>query len=223
MSLLLKIVVFVSIKIVTHQAASISCNDTFLISQNCTCSLTGSKTQIVETMSCNGTYLTNTTQNTLPDLSVTNMPLGVQISNTYTMFPLVPDSYKSLTNLNLEKNQIKSFGNLTNLASLLTFYLGYNSLTQLVPELGCVLINCQRMDFSYNQLETIYFEHFVCYTNTSVLNTTNNYVFSSLQVLLLVGNLIKVKISNLKMFSNNLKKLNLWKDVICNFRFYFLN
>ena len=109
------------------------------------------------------------------------------------MFPTVPISYLPLTNLNLINNKIPSLGDLTNLPNLLTFFMGYNLISELTPQLGCALTQCERMDFSYNRLETIYLEYFVCDTNTNMLNTTSNYVFSSLHVLILTGNSIKVK------------------------------
>ena len=176
-------------KAVSPQTTTIvSCNDNFLASQNCPCSIKSS----VEYMSCNGSFLTNSTQNNLPGLNA-NVPLGVEIANTYTMFPTVPISYLPLTNLNLKNNKIPSLGDLTNLPNLLTFFMGYNLISELTPQLGCALTQCERMDFSYNRLETIYLEDFVCDTNTNMLNTTSNYVFSSLHVLILTGNSIKVK------------------------------
>ena len=109
-------------KAVSPQTTKIvSCNDNFLASQNCPCSIKSS----VEYMSCNGSFLTNSTQNNLPGLNA-NVPLGVEIANTYTMFPTVPISYLPLTNLNLKNNKIPSLGDLTNLPNLLTFYIGYN-------------------------------------------------------------------------------------------------
>ena len=202
MSLILKILILVSLKIVTHQAATVSCNDTFLISQNCTCSITFSGSAKVESMSCGGSYLTNLTQNTLPGISTSSPPLGMQIAGTYTMFPIAPVSYLSLYNLMLDNNQIPSLNqDFTNLVNLLTFYISYNLITQIPSQLGCMLPNVQRMDLSYNLIQAFYFDYLVCQTNTSVLNTTSNYVFSSLQELILAGNLIKVnKSSNFKIF-----------------------
>jgi hypothetical protein len=184
----ISIIPLIFLKTVSPQTTTIvSCNDNFLASQNCTCSIKSN----VQYMSCNGNYLTNSTQNTLPGLNTT-VPLGVEITNTYTMFPTVPISYLPLTNLNLKSNKIPRLGDLTNLANLLTFYMGYNLISELTPQLGCVLTQCQRMDFSYNKLEIIYLEDFVCDTNTSTLDTTSNYVFSSLHLLVFTGNSIKV-------------------------------
>jgi Leucine-rich repeat (LRR) protein len=120
-------------------------------------------------------------------------PFMVVISNTYTVFPIVPVSYLSVSSLNLQNNIIPSLGDLTNLANLSTFSLRNNLITELTPQLGCVLTKCRQMDFSYNRLETVSFENFVCYSNTSSLSSNNLYVFSSLQALMLTGNLIKVK------------------------------
>ena len=61
------------------------------------------------------------------------------------------------------------------------------------------------MDFSYNRIETISFENFVCFSNTSSLNSNNLYVFSSLQALMLTGNLIKVKNIFYKIFKASTK------------------
>ena len=84
-----------------------------------------------------------------------------------------------MTNLNLKNNKIPSLSDLTNLANLLTFYMGYNLISELTPQLGCVLTQCQRMDFSYNKLEIIYLEDFVCDSKTSMLNTTSSLPYFS--------------------------------------------
>ena len=179
--------------ILSHQVSAIAlnCSDSFLISQNCTCSIDKTKNGI-QTMTCNGTYLTNATQNTLPPISTTSVPLAVQIPNTYTMFPTIPSSYLSLTNFDLSRNKITSIDDLSNIANTLSFFMGYNLITQLPSTSLCSLTKCQVMDFRRNLLETVYFESFVCDTNTSELNTSSNYVFSNLLQLVLEGNLIKV-------------------------------
>ena len=191
-----KIFLFFLFKIVSCQKQTIvSCNDAVLDSQNCVCALSGPKPRPTESMTCSGGYITNSSLNKLPGLS-TSVPFSVEISNTYTMFPIVPISYLSLTNLNLQDNKIPSLGDLTNLANLSTFSLRHNLITELTPQLGCILTKCQQIDFSYNRLETVSFENFVCFSNTSSLNTNNLYVFSSLQALMLTGNLIKVNFLN---------------------------
>ena len=193
MHFLLKLFLIILFQIHSRQviALALNCGDAFLLSQNCTCTISAIKNGI-QTMTCNGAYLTNATQNTLPAINTTTVPRAIQIFNTYTMFPTVPVSYLSLPNFNLNHNQISSIGDISNLANTLTFYMSYNLLTQL-PSL-CMLTKCEAMDFSYNLLQTIYFENFVCDTNTSVLNTSSNYVFSNLLKLSLAGNLIKVNI-----------------------------
>jgi hypothetical protein len=178
----------------TVEALYYNCSDPFLISQNCTCSIT-STTRGVVSMTCGGTYLTNATQNTLPPIRTTNVPQGVRITKTYTMFPAIPVSYLSLTNFDLSKNQITSIGDLTNLANTLSFLVGYNLIKELPKTALCSLTKCQVIDLSYNLLEVIFFEDFVCDTTTSDLNTTSNYVFSSLLQLSLAGNFIKVGVS----------------------------
>jgi hypothetical protein len=178
------------------KALSISCGDSFLISQGCECAVSSNGNNANQTMECinvNGTYLTNTTQNPLPPISTSKTPIRVIISNTYTMFPIVPVSYLLLENIDLSFNKIKTIENLTNLANLLSFRFSNNLLTQLPKSSSlCLLKNCEIMDFSHNLLETVYFESFVCDTNTSSLDLSTNYLFSNLLQLSLAGNLIKV-------------------------------
>ena len=171
---------------------STDCLDTFLRSQNCSCSIAQPPNgrNGVETMTCNGNYLTNATQNTLPGLNTANLPLTVQIKNTYTMFPTIPASYINLLNFDLSSNQITSIGDLTNLPNVFTFYMNRNLLTS-IPSSICSLTKVQNMDFSYNLIQIVYFESFVCNSETSALNTSTNYVFSSLQMLGLNGNMIR--------------------------------
>jgi hypothetical protein len=176
-----------------------NCSDSFLISQNCECSvvITPPSRSGVITMNCGGGYLTNTVQNTLPPISTTNVPLAVSIQNTYTMFPTIPVSYLFLPTFDLAYNRIQTIGDLKNLANTLKFLMEYNLIRELPKKALCSLTKCQVIDLSYNLLETIYFEDFVCDTTTSDLNMTSNYVFSSLLELLLAGNLIKVRVSNI--------------------------
>ena len=173
-----------------------NCSDPFLISQNCACSISGTRGGVI-TMTCGGGYLTNTTQNTLPPISTFNVPLAITIPNTYTMFPTIPVSYLFLPTFDLAHNRIEAIGDLTNLANTLSFFVENNLIRELPKTALCSLTKCQVMDLSYNLLETIYFEDFVCDTTTSDLNMTSNYVFSSLLELLLAGNLIKVRVSNI--------------------------
>jgi Leucine-rich repeat (LRR) protein len=168
-----------------------NCSDPFLISQNCTCSISATRSGIIS-MTCNGGYLTNATQNTMPPISTTNVPLAISITNTYTMFPTIPVSYLSLPNFDLAHNKIQVIGDLTNLANTLSFFVENNLIKELPKTALCSLTKCQVIDLSYNLLEVIYFEDFVCDTTTSDLNTTSNYVFSSLLQLSLAGNFIKV-------------------------------
>jgi len=174
-----------------------NCSDSFLISQNCVCSvvITPPSRSGVITMNCGG-FLTNTVQNTLPPISTTNVPLAVSIQNTYTMFPTLPDSYLFLRTFDLAYNRIQAIGDLTNLANTLKFLMEYNLIRELPKKALCSLTKCEVINLSYNLLETIYFEDFVCDTTTSDLNMTSNYVFSSLLELLLAGNLIKVRFSH---------------------------
>ncbi len=71
-----------------------NCSDSFLISQNCVCSISATRSGVIS-MTCGGGYLTNNVQNTLPPISTTNVPLAISIPNTYTMFPTIPVSYYS--------------------------------------------------------------------------------------------------------------------------------
>ena len=194
MQFLLKLFVIVIFPHLRVEAISISCIDTFLISQGCSCDVSSNGQNAIQTMTC-GSYLTNATQNPLPPISTSKPPIKVQISNTYTMFPTVPVQYLLLDNFDLSNNRIKTIGNLTNLANLLSFDLSYNLLSQLPKSMSlCLLIKCETIDLSYNLLETVYFESFVCETNTSSLDLSTNYVFSNLLKLSLAGNLIKVNI-----------------------------
>ena len=187
------IYLFFILKVVSCQKETIvDCNDSSLNTQSCVCVLSGPKPRPTESMTCSVGYITNSSLNKLPGLSA-SVPFSVEISNTYTVFPIVPVSYLSLYNLNLQNNKIPSLGDLTNLANLSTFSLRNNLITELTPHLGCVLTKCRQMDLSFNRLETVSFENFVCYSNTSSLSSNNLYVFSSLQALMLTGNLIKVK------------------------------
>ena len=178
---------------------SINCTDTFLTSFNCTCTLSG----IIESMNCSGNYLPNTTINTLPDLA--GSAQSVQIRNTYTLFPVVPSSYSSLANFDLSYNKITSIGNLKNLSNLIGFYMSNNLINQLNSTSFCSLTKVTVIDLSYNLIDTVYMENFVCNSNTSVPSIPNvclickmllyygadNSVFTNLQVLLLQGNKIK--------------------------------
>ena len=196
---------FFIFKIVSCRLETIvDCNDSSLDTQGCVCALSGPKPRPSESMTCNVGYITNSSLNKLPGLS-TSVPFSVEISYTYTVFPIVPVSYLSLTNLNLQENLIPNLGDLTNLANLTKFSLRHNLITELTPQLGCILTKCQQMDFSYNRIETISFENFVCFSNTSSLNSNNLYVFSSLQALMLTGNLIKVKNIFYKIFKASTK------------------
>ena len=177
------------------EALYYNCSDPFLISQNCTCSIT-STTRGIVSMTCNGGFLSNATQNTLPPVSTTNVPLALSISNTYTMFPTIPVSYLSLPNIDLSRNRIQAIGDLTNLANTLSFFVENNLIKELPKTALCSLTKCEVINLSNNLLETIYFEDFVCDTTKSDLNTTSNYVFSSLLQLFLAGNLIKVRVSS---------------------------
>ena len=174
------------------EALYYNCSDPFLISQNCVCSISATRSGVIS-MTCGGGYLTNNVQNTLPPISTTNVPLAISIPNTYTMFPTIPVSYLSLPNFDLAHNRIEAIGDLTNLANTLSFFVENNLIRELPKTALCSLTKCQVIDLSYNLLETIYFEDFVCDTTTSDINTTSNYVFSSLLQLSLAGNLIKVR------------------------------
>ena len=177
------------------EALYYNCSDPFLISQNCVCSISGTRGSVI-TMTCNGGYLTNTIQNTLPPISTFNVPLAITIPNTYTMFPTIPVSYLFLPIFDLAHNRIEAIGDLTNLANTQSFFMAYNLIKELPKTALCSLTKCQVIDLSNNLLETIYFEDFVCDTTTSDLNTTSNYVFSNLLQLSLAGNSIKVRVSN---------------------------
>ena len=163
----------------------VSCNETLLDSLNCSCSFQDR----IETMNCNGTYLPNTTVNTLPDIS--SVIYTVQINYTYTMFPLVPIAYVGLQQLNLSNNRISSIGDLTNLPNVVGFYMSNNLLTQLSSYL-CNLTAAIEIDLSYNLIQAIFVENFLCNSDT----TSHYYggtspMFRNLQSLFLQGNKIK--------------------------------
>jgi hypothetical protein len=223
MQFLLKIFVIVIFPCLRVEAIPISCGDTFLTSQGCSCEVSSNGQNAIQTMTCNS-YLTNTTQNPLPPISTSKPPIKVQISDTYTMFPSVPVSYLLLDTIDLSHNRIKAIGNLTNLANLLLFDLSFNLLSELPKSMSlCLLKKCETLDLSYNLLETVYFESFVCETNTSSLDLSTNYVFSNLLKLSLAGNLIKVNIYyKLWTFGINQSLILFWKhfqkNLIGNFK-----
>ena len=84
MNFLLKLFVIVLFQIIYPrlrvEAIPISCGDTFLTSQGCSCEVSSNGKNAIQTMTC-GSYLTNTTQNVLPPISTSKTPIKVQISN----------------------------------------------------------------------------------------------------------------------------------------------
>ena len=163
----------------------VSCNDTFLNSLNCSCSYANR----IQTMNCNGTYLPNTTANTLP--YIITLIYMVQINYTYTMFPLVPSSYLGLQKLNLSNNRISSIGDLTNLPFVVGFYMSNNLLTQLNSYL-CNLTAATEIDLSYNLIEAVFVENFFCNSDTPTQFYLNDIPkLRNLQILRLQGNKIK--------------------------------
>jgi len=173
---------------VLSKVTKVDCADPEL-AKACVCVLDDQRDMIQ--IGC-GNYLSDE-NNKLPDLPAQI----VSAKKAYTRWPDVPKSYVNTGLLDLSINKIQKIGDLTNLKNLQYFNISFNLLTEINPQI-CTLKDLYVLDLSYNALEILYMEDFVCETDTSVFNTTSNYLFSNLEYVFLIGNKIK-EINNLDL------------------------
>ena len=173
---------------VLSKVSKLDCNDAEL-TKACVCVMDDQRNLVQ--IGCSN-YLPENS-NKLPDLPAQI----VSAKKAYTRWPDVPKSYVNTGLLDLSVNKIPRIGDLTNLKNLQYFNISFNLLDEINPEI-CVLKDLYVLDLSYNMLEVLKMESFVCETDSGVFNTTTNYLFSNLEYVFLIGNKIK-QINNLDL------------------------
>ena len=167
----------------------LDCNDAEL-TKLCECVMDVQNNYMVQ-IECSS-YLSNES-NKLPDLQAQT----VSAKKAYTKWPAVPKSYLKVVTLDLSINKITKIGDLTNLKNLQFLNISFNLLDEINPAI-CTLRDLYALDLSFNLLQVLKMENFVCETDSSVLSTKTNYIFSNLEYLFLLGNKIK-QINNLDL------------------------
>jgi hypothetical protein len=135
-------------------------------------------------MSCSS-FLPDTSSK-LPEIAATM----VSVKKAYNKWPVISKTFQKTALLDLSVNKIDTIGDMSNLVSLQFLNISINSLTSVNPDI-CKLSNLYVLDLSFNLIETLRMEDFVCETTSNKLNKTTNYLFSNLEYLFLVGNKIK--------------------------------
>ena len=158
----------------------VGCND-YELSINCQCYLDNLQNNLE--MKCNS--MLNSLMNKLPAYSVATL----KVINSFNEWPKIPHACKNTIALILGDNQIKSIGDLTNLAALQFLNLSNNRISKIESSIG-KLKQLHLLDLSFNLLEVIHFENFIINSDRYYYEPANE-IFSKLECLLLNGNRIK--------------------------------
>ena len=191
--------------LILSKVVKLDCGDSSLNANGCSCFFEDQSKFL--TMVCN-TFLENDA-NKLPDLTATN----VAVEQTYTHWPTISATYVNTTILDLSLNKIDSIGELSNLTNLQYLNLSSNLLTRINPKI-CRLLDLYVLDLSFNNIEILNIDDFVCETDTDVFNTNTSYLFSNLQYFFVIGNKIK-QINKLDLIFTGMPLLNFF-DVAFN-------
>ena len=131
----------------------------------------------------------------------------VVIRSAYTQWPVGSESYLITKYLDLSYNKIFYIGYLAFFRNLIYLNISYNQIPEINPEI-CKLIDLKVLELSFNLLEVLHIQDFVCASDTSLFNTSTNYLVSDLEFLYLTGNKIKL-INNLDLIFFGMPILNL--------------
>ena len=102
----------------------------------------------------------------------------VIIEHSIVNWPIIPDSYKNINELNLANNKLNKIGNLRNLTLLKSLNLSINYINKLNPDI-CYLHNLVILDLSYNSIESFDFNDILCESVISkllLLHLNNNKI-----------------------------------------------
>ena len=135
----------------------------------------------------------------------------VSIKQTFVTWPTIPEVYLNYTIfMDLSYNQIDIIGNISNILNIQYLNLSNNIIARINPDI-CRLHDMYVLDLSFNLLEVINFEDFLCSTDTDVPNEDDSIsnVYSVLEYLILKGNRIK-KIHNLDLLYTGMPILGLF-------------
>lgn len=166
---------------VNCKASKVDCKDAAL-TKSCTC-VYDDQNSLMQ-MTCNS-YLADSSSK-LPEIAAGM----VSIKKAYNKWPAISKTFQKTAFFDVSLNKIDSIGDLSNLIAVQYMNLSLNAITKVNPDI-CKLANLFVLDLSYNQIEVLKFEDFVCETTSNKLNKNTNYLFSNLEYLFLIGNKIK--------------------------------
>ena len=166
---------------VNCKSSKVDCKDAAL-TKSCTCFYEDQNS--IMQMTCNS-YLPDSSSK-LPEIEAGM----VSVKKAYNKWPAISKTYQKTALFDLSVNKIDSIGDLSNLLAVQYMNLSINSITKVNPDI-CKLFDLYVLDLSYNQIEVLRMEDFVCETTSNKLNKNTNYLFSNLEYLFLVGNKIK--------------------------------
>lgn len=166
---------------VNCKSSKVDCKDAAL-TKSCSCSYEDQNSLMQ--MICNS-YLPDSSSK-LPEIAAAM----VSVKKAYNKWPTISKTFQKTVVFDLSVNKIDSIGDLSNLLAVQYMNLSINSITKINPDI-CKLLDLFLLDLSYNQIEVLKIEDFVCETTSNKLNKNTNYLFSNLQYLFLIGNKIK--------------------------------